>query len=223
MLSQDLRYALRAMRLNPGFTAGVVLVLALGIGVNTAIFTVVNAVLLQPLPYAAPDRLVRLYEHSPIGPSHYNVVSPANFLDWQREASSYAGMAAYGGQTFNLSGSNGALPERLTGVICSYNLFSILSVQPALGRAFGPDDDRPEAARAVILSDGLWQRRFGGTPGVVGSAIRLDGESYTVVGVMPPDFDFPYTETQLWMPLWRYLPARDQLSRGSHRYDVVAR
>src|SRR2546422_5502634 len=188
---QDLRYALRVMRLNPGFTAGVVLVLALGIGVNTAICTVVNAVLLQPLPYAAPDRLVRLYEHSPIGTSPYNVVSPANFLDWQREATSYVEMAAYGGQAFNLSGDNGDLPERLTGTLCSHNLFSTLGVQPALGRAFRPDDDRPEAERVVMISSGLWQRRFGAISRVVGSAIRLDGESYTVIGVMPPSFDFP--------------------------------
>jgi predicted permease len=220
---QDVRYALRLMRLNSGFTAGVVLVLALGIGVNTAIFTVVNAVLFEPLPYAAPDRLVRLYEYSAIGTSRFNVVSPANFLDWQRQATSYVEMAAYGGQAFNLSGDNGELPERLTGTICSYNLFSTLGVQPALGRALRSDDDRPEAPRAIIISNGLWQRRFGGSPRIVGSAIRLDGESYTVVGVMPPSFDFPNTETQVWAPMFRQMPARDQHNRGSHRYDVVGR
>jgi predicted permease len=223
MLFQDLRYALRLMRLNPGFTAGVVLVLALGIGVNTAIFTVVNAVLFEPLPYAAPDRLVRLYEHSAIGTGRYNVVSPANFLDWQRQSTSYVEIAAYGPQAFNLSGDNGELPERLTATFCSYNLFSTLGVQPALGRALGLDDDRPNAQRVVVISNGLWQRRFGGLPRIVGSAIRLDGESYTVVGVMPPAFDFPNTETQLWAPMFRQLPARDQHNRGSHRYDVVGR
>jgi len=150
-------------------------------------------------------------------------VSPANFLDWQRQTTSYVEIAAYGGQPFNLSGDNGELPERLTGAICTYNLFSTLGVQPALGRALRTDDDRPDAQRAVVISHGLWQRRFGGLPRVVGSPIRLDGESYTVVGVMPPAFDFPNAETQVWAPVWRHLPARDQHSRGSHRYDVVGR
>lgn len=220
---QDLRYALRLMRLNPGFTAGVVLVLALGIGVNTAIFTVVNAVLFEPLPYSAPDRLVRLYEHSPIGTSHYNVVSPANFLDWQRDTTSYVEIAAYAGQAFNLSGNSGELPERLQGSICSYNLFSTLGVQPALGRALRADDDRPEAQRAIVISNGLWQRRFGGSPRFVGSAIRLDGESYTVVGVMAAAFDFPNAETQVWAPMFRQISAKNRANRGSHRYDVVGR
>jgi predicted permease len=223
MLVQDIRYAVRLMRLNLGFTAGVVLVLALGIGVNTAIFTVVNAVLFEPLPYTAPDRLVRLYEHSPIGTGLYNVVSPANFLDWEGQATSFIEIAANAGQAFNLSGDNGELPERLTGAICSYNLFSTLGVQPALGRAPGRDDDRPEASRVVVISHGLWQRRFGGLPRVVGSPIRLDGESYTVVGVMPPGFDFPSAETQAWAPMFRNISARAAHSRGSHRYDVVGR
>jgi putative ABC transport system permease protein len=164
-----------------------------------------------------------LYEYSAIGTSRYNVVSPANFLDWQRQATSYVEIAAYGGQAFNLSGDNGELPERLTGTICSYNLFSTLGVKPALGRTLGPDDDRPEAPRTVVISNGLWQRRFGGSPRIVGSAIRLDGESYTVVGVMPPAFDFPTAETQAWAPMFRQMPARDQHNRGSHRYDVVGR
>ena len=122
---QDLRYALRMARLNPGFTAGVVLVLGLGIGANTAIFTVVNAVLLEPLPYKDPERLVRLYEHSPIGEDPYNVVSPANFLDWQRDASSYTEMAAYGTRSFSLSGKDGALPERLIGTILRFRHWGV--------------------------------------------------------------------------------------------------
>lgn len=222
-VSHDFRYALRVMRLNPGFTCGIALVLALGIGANTAIFTVVNAVLLQPLQYRAPDRLVRLYEYSPLGSALYNVVSPANFIDWEREAHSFAEMAAYSTETFNLAGSGGSLPERLQGVICAYRLFSTLGVQPALGRAFVPEDDRPEAERVVILSHNLWQRRFGGSAAIVGELVRLDGNGYRVVGVAPPGFDYPDAEAQFWTPLWRNRPARDRLSRGNHRYDVVAR
>jgi predicted permease len=220
---QDLRYAWRVLWLNPGFTMGVALVLGLGIGANSAIFTVVNAVLLAPLPYREPDRLVRLYEHSPIGDGLYNVVSPANFLDWQREAKSFAGSALYSGETFNLSGRDGALPERLQGQICSYNLFSVLGAQPSLGRTFLLEDDRAEAERIAIISQSLWRRRFAGQPAVLGSFIRLDGESYKVVGVMPSGFDYPNAETQLWTPVWRNRPPDNKLSRGNHRYDVVAR
>lgn len=220
---QDLRYAWRVLWLNPGFTMGVALVLGLGIGANSAIFTVVNAVLLAPLPYRDPDRLVRLYEHSPIGEGVYNVVSPANFFDWQSEAKSFVEMALYSGETFNLSGRDGTLPDRLQGQICSYNLFSTLGAQPSLGRTFLPEDDRAEAERTAIISQSLWRRRFAGQPAVLGSVIRLDGESYKLVGVMASGFGYPDSETQLWTPVWRNRPPENKLSRGNHHYDVVAR
>src|SRR5262249_37110048 len=120
-LPQDLRYALRLMRLHPGFTTAAVLVLALGIGANTAIFTVVHAVLLEPLPFPEPSRLVQLYERSVIGEGAYNVVSHANFLDWQRAATSYVQLAAWAERSYNLSGDGGALPERVSTLICTYN------------------------------------------------------------------------------------------------------
>jgi len=220
---RDLRYALRALSRNPGFTVTAVLVLALGIGANTAIFTVVQGVLLAALPYQAPDRLVRLYERNVVGENPFNVVSAANFYDWQRDSKSYTGMAIYGGWRGSLSPADDGLPESLTGQICSYNLFSTLGVQPAMGRAFLADDDRPDADRVVIISDSLWRRRFGAGRGIIGTRTRIDGDSYNIVGVMPRDFAFPDAQTQVWLPVWRHLPPSHRQNRGNHRFNVVAR
>jgi predicted permease len=220
---RNLRYAIRILARSPGFTLAAVLVLALGIGANTAIFTVVRAVLLAPLPYANPDRLVRLYERNVIGDNEFNVVSPPNFDDWTAQAESYEQTAAYGDSSYNLAGGSGELPEQLTGLITTYNLFSTLGVQPVIGRAFLAEDDRPDAARTVILSDSIWRRRFGSNPRIVGSSIRLDGNSYTVVGVMPPGFDYPIASAQLWTPIWREILPRQRSQRGNHRLNVLAR
>jgi len=222
-LAGDVRYALRNMRLHPGFTFTAVFVLALGIAANTAIFTVVHAVLLRPLPYADPGRLVRLYERNVAGESAYNVVSPANLLDWQREATSYAEMAAWGEWSINLGGDGGSLPERVWALIGTHNLLTTLGVQPALGRSFLPEDDRPEASRVVLLSNGLWQRRFGSNPGILGSVIRIDGEPHQVIGILPAGFDFPSAEWQVWLPLWRVLPPEMRQNRGSHQLNVLGR
>lgn len=220
---RDLRYAFRALARNPSFSIAAVLVLALGIGANSAIFTVIQAVLLAPLPYHAPERLVRLYERNVVAENPYNVASWPNFADWQRDAKSFSEMAAYGDASVSFSPSDGGLPENLTGVICTYNLFSTLGVRPALGRALLSSDDQPDAERAVMISDSLWRRRFGASRAVAGTQTRIDGEKYTIVGVMPAGFDFPDSGTQVWLPVSRSMSPGAKQNRGAHRFSVIAR
>ncbi len=220
---RDIRYALRTLGRNSGFSVAAILVLALGIGANTAIFTVVRAVLLAPLPYRDPDRLVLLYERNVIGETAFNIVSGQNFLDWQRDAASFEQMAIWGDWSSSLSTNDGGLPEDVNGAICSYNLFATLGVPPALGRAFLPEDDTPDAARVVIISDAFWRRRFAADPRVIGTPIRLDGRMHTVIGVMPAGFDYPASDTQEWLPVWQNVPANARQQRGNHRFNVVAR
>ena len=195
-LLQDIRFALRMLRKNPGFTAVAVLTLALGIGANGAIFSVVNSVLLHPLGYNDPDRLVTIlhYGTSPI--------SPANYLDYRRQSTSYEEMGAAESWGPNLTGLQS--PEHLIGLRVTQNMLPLLGVHPALGRLFVQGEDTAGNDHEVILSYGLWQRRFSGDPSALGKSMLLDGVSYTVVGVMPPDFHFaPFwvTHTELWAPL----------------------
>ena len=193
---QDLRYALRQLRKSPVFTVVAVLAIALGIGANTAIFSVVNAVLLRPLPYQDSDRLVTIlhdYDHP---------VAPANYLDWRSQNHVFEDIGVAENWTPNLSGSGQA--ESVNALQVSANLFPILGVQPLLGRVFLPDEDQRGKEREVILSYGLWQRRFGGDRSIVGRAIMLQGYPYTVIGVMPKSFQFaPFwaTKAELWVPL----------------------
>src|SRR5436190_8930815 len=185
---QDLRYGLRMLWKNPGFTSVTVLVLALGIGANSAIFSVVNRVLLQPLPYKNPEQLVMLWDNAAHLGFPKDTPSPANFLDWRRQSTVFIGMAAMASKDFNLTGVGE--PERIDGRRVSANLFDLLGVQPRLGRGFLPEEDKP-GTHVVILSDGLWQRRFASDPRVIGQALNLNGESYSVVGVMPRDIELP--------------------------------
>jgi putative ABC transport system permease protein len=195
-LWQDLRYGLRMLGRNPGFAAVAALTLALGIGANTAIFSVVNAVLLRPLPYAEPERLVTLaYYQAKAG---FEAAHDADFLEWREQAKAFEKVAAYAQRTVDLSGSGE--PERLNAALVSADLFSTLGVGPALGRVFTPDEDRAGGAPVVILSHALWRRRFGGDPQIIGRAITLDGKSHTVIAIMPPGFQFP-GEQDLWTPL----------------------
>nr|MBA3651262.1 ABC transporter permease [Chthoniobacterales bacterium] len=198
-----------------------VLALALGIGANTAIFSVVNAVLLQPLPFKNPNQLVIVWENAAHLGFPKNTPSPANFLDWQRQSTVFTGMAAMAQKNFNLTGSGE--PERLDGRRVSANLFDVLGVQPRLGRGFLPQEDTP-GTRVVLLSDGLWQRRFGADPRVIGQAVNLNGESYTVVGVMPPGVQLPGYDNwrdQLWVPI--AFPNEEAQQRGNHFLEVIAR
>jgi putative ABC transport system permease protein len=185
---QDLRFALRLLTKNPGFTTIAVLTIALGIGANTAIFSVINEVLLRQLPYREADRLVMVWEQNRPRGRDRNVISPANFLDWRDQNSVFEEMAAFGDRRFNLTGVDD--PEEIAAQGVTVNFFSLLGVGPSRGRVFTPEDEQESAAPVVILSHGLWQRRFGGDGNIVGRQINLSGTSYTVIGVMPPDFQF---------------------------------
>ena len=221
---RDIRYALRALSRNRGLSVAAILVLALGIGANSAIFTVIRAVLLAPLPYHDPDRLVRLYERDVVSSGNpTNVVSAPNFYDWRDTAASFSSMGLYAEQNANYSPSDGGLPEKLAASICDAGFFPTLGVQAALGRTFREEDDRLDADRVVVISSALWRRRFSGSPKALGSTVRFDGEAYTVVGVMPSAFDFPSTAVQVWFPVSRVLKPNFKQMRGNHRFNAVAR
>jgi len=197
---QDLRYGLRMLAKNPGFTAVAVLTLALGIGANTAIFSVVNGVLLRPLPYADPGRLMTVYETS----REFGQMSVAypNFLDWRRENHAFTDIAAYRGDDFNFTGSG--QPEHLRGEFVSASLLPVLGVNPLLGRNFMPQEDREGASGVVMLTYGLWKRRFGADPNILGKTMTLNARSYKVIGVLPSDFGFR-RRAELYVPIAQYL------------------
>jgi predicted permease len=194
ILRQDLRYSARALARTPGFALAAILVVALGIGANTAAFTIADHVLLRPLPFPEPDRLVNLWERVP----QYSrmELSPPNYRDWRRMSASFVSMGAYHPLSANLLG-RGA-PERVEGVAVTAGLLPTLGVQPLLGRLFADEDDRAGAPGTLLLSYRLWQSIFGGDPGILGRKAILDNEAYTVIGVMPPDFLFPSRATELW-------------------------
>ena len=188
----DLRYATRVLLRTKSFALAVIGVLALGIGANTAIFSIVNAVLLRPLPFGDPDRLVRLFHVPPQdafpGMPTFSV-SAANFYDWKRSAQLFDGMAIYRFRSFVLTGGSDA--KEVLAAAVGAGFFEVVQVPPAMGRAFLPEEDAPGRGRVVILSDGFWKRYFGGAPDVVGRPLTLDGQAYTVVGVMPARFSVP--------------------------------
>jgi putative ABC transport system permease protein len=218
-LWQDLRYGLRTLVKNPGFTMVAVIALAIGIGANSAIFSVVNTVLLRPLPYKEPDRLVMVWEDNTRHGYPRDTPAVANYIDWRNQNQVFEGIAAIADLSFNLTGTGE--PERLEGKRVSANLFPLLGVEPQLGRAFLPEEDQPGAGRVVILSHGLWQRRFGSDMKIVGKPLTLNGESFTVIGVMPPDFQFPRREVDLWVPI--AFTSQEAASRGRHYLQVIGR
>jgi putative ABC transport system permease protein len=218
-LWQDVRFGMRTLVKNPGFTAVAVIALALGIGANSAIFSVVNTVLLRPLLYQDPERLVMVWEKGAADVFPINSVSAANFLDWRDQNEVFEGMAIINHASFNLTGAGE--PERINGRRFSANLFRLLGVEPQLGRAFLPEEDAPGAGRVVMLSHGLWQRRFGSDPSIIGKSLTLNGQSYTVVGVMPPHFQFPSPRDELWVPI-AFSP-QAAANRGNNSYEVVGR
>jgi predicted permease len=220
---QDARHGWRSLWKSPGFTVVAILTLTLGIGVNTALFTIVHGVLLNPLPFSRPERLVSLWEKNVIDEGQFNVVSGGVFGDWQKQAKSFEQMALVGEDTANLSGDGGSLPESIGTRQCSFNLMTILGVQPAMGRFFTEEDDRPGATATVVLTNGLWKRRYGSDPSMVGKTILLDGRKYTVIGVLPSWFDYPDTRVQLWLPVRHEVSEADMRNRGNHRFFVTAR
>ncbi|MFN7997073.1 MAG: ABC transporter permease [Bryobacteraceae bacterium] len=224
ILLQDVRFALRQLRRQPGFTAVAVLVLALGLGGNAAMFSVVNAVLLRPLPYADPQRLTAIFERDVIGEEPYNPVAPGNFLDWQRDARDFEQIAATGETAFNLaSGTGSFVPERIDASYCSGNLFATLGVEPVVGRAFRKDDDRTGAALIAIISYDLWKHRFAGAPDITNRQIRLDSQQYDIVGVMPRGFGYPFRTVKVWVPLQRYLTPEQLKDHSNHMLTVTGR
>ena len=221
-LLQDVRYALRILAKSPGFTAAAVLTLALGIGANTAIFSVVNGVLFHPLPYPDPSRLAMVWmRFTDIGlPNDHNWISPPEFRDLNEFSGSLAGLAAIGEDDFNL-GVRGT-PQRIEGADVSPSLFTILGARARLGRTFLPEEAQAGRNKVVVLSDGLWKRAFGGDPSVVGKMISINGANILVVGVMPAGFEFP-RHAQIWAPL-AFMPGDlDPNNRGNHNYQVLAR
>jgi len=219
--AQDLRYSARMLRKNPGFTLVAVLTLALGIGANTAIFSVVHAVLLKALPYPQADRLVMVYEdvRLPNYQNRKNEPSPGNFSDWSSQNTVFETMAAYRNRSFNLTGEGE--PARVEGELVTSAFFSTLQTTPVLGRAFAPEEDRSGNSHVVVMSDGLWNSRFGSDAQILGRKILLDSEPYTVIGVMPPNFHFPDPDDQLWVPIG--MSSADLSNHGSHFLLVFAR
>jgi putative ABC transport system permease protein len=195
-IGQDIRYALRTLRQSPGFTLVAILTLALGIGANTTIFSVINAVLLRPLPYSHPDQLVLLAEHWPAFP--ILSVSYQNYKDFRDQSSSYEAVAAIQPISYTLTGSNE--PERVDGMMISASLLPMLGIQPTVGRAISPDDDRVGGAPVALISYALWQRRFSGSREVLGKSLTLDNNPYTVIGVLPAGFQI-LKSADVYLPL----------------------
>jgi putative ABC transport system permease protein len=226
----DLRFAFRQLLKNPGFTTTVVLTLALGIGANATIFSVINGVLLEPLPYADPARLVALKETRPLAggttDQRVNVpVSAGSFFDWRQQAPSLEQVAAV--MTLDLTYAGGPQPEQIAGAAVSGNFLPMLGVAPLLGRNFQPDEEKPNASRVVLLGHGFWQRRFGGNPAAIGQALTLDDRPFTIIGVMPPSFDGAGSagltrnaRRDLWIPLTL---VEAGASRAANFFDVFAR
>jgi len=207
-LVQDLRYAIRKLIQSPGFTAIAVLTLGLGIGANSALFSVVNGVLLNPLPYPHSSQLVAVYER--VAGLDSAPIEYLNFLDWQRDSKSFASMAVYRNEDYNFIGNGEG--ERLSGYMVSAGFFNTLGVAPVLGRTFGVDDDQIGAAPVVILSGGLWKRKFGSSPEIIGQPIILNGTAYTIVGIIPDNFSFYGNMRDVYTPIgqWRDPSFRDR-------------
>ena len=221
----DLRLALRVLRRAPSFAVAVVAILALGIGANTAIFSIVNAVLMRPLPLRDSERLMRVF-HTPPQSAFPGIklfaVSPANFYDWQRDARSFERMAIYHGNRFTLTGSSA--PESVLATSVGDGFFDIVGTGAALGRVFTAEEDTPARGHVVILSDGFWKSHFGASRDAIGRTMMLDGESYAIVGVMPASFtnaSWGATAQPLWVP--NAFTDKDRAVRDNHNDAVVAR
>lgn len=223
-LLHDLRFGFRSLLKSPGSTSAVVIALALGIGASTAMFTVVRSVLLRPLPFKDPNRLIRLYEHTTDDKFAYNDVAAGVFAAWKKQSHSFSDLAIYSaGAEYNLSGTSGQLPEKVRATECSWNLFPTLGVEPALGRTFTASDDQPSANGTVVLSWSLWKRRYGGDSSILNQTIRLDAKNYTVIGIMPAWFTFPEERVQLWTPVYHEESAKDMEVLDSHDFGAVGR
>src|SRR5262252_8975476 len=220
-LFSDMRFSLRTLRRNQAFSAGAIVVLALGIGANTAIFSVVDAFFMRQLPFDDPSRIMQVW-HVPPAKSFPGMtmfaVSPANYVDWRSQSSSFEQMAAYGFRAFTIGGTE--RPEAVQAGAVAADFFPLLRVQPMLGRTFTPDEDQPGQGHVVVLGYNFWRDHFASDRNIVGRSLVIDGETYSVVGVMPETFRFP-SWAKLWVPLaWTN---ENRAVRGNHNYMVIAR
>jgi len=223
-LRRNLRYSSRALLRAPGFALVCVLVMALGIGATTALFTVVHSVLLKPLPFKDPSRLIRLYEHSADEKFPYNDSAAGVYAEWKKQSTSFSDLAILArGFEYGLSGTGGEFPEKVRASECSWDLFPTLAVAPALGRSFTASDDQPSANATVLVSWGLWKRRFGGDPSILNQPIHLDEKSYTIIGVMPAWFAYPAPGVQVWTPIQHEESPKRWQELDNHMFAVVGR
>ncbi len=222
LVLRDARIGVRTLLRTPGFAAIAIVVMGLGIGANIALFTIVRSVLLEPLPFRDPGRLMRLYEHT-TEENPFNQSAGGIFIEWQKQSHSFTDLALWRYTGYNLSASGGQLPENVRAAAFSSNVLSTLGVEPALGRNFTADDDRPSANGTVILSWGLWKRRFGGDPAILNHTILLDAKPYTVIGVMPAWFAYPDQTQQLWTALHQNEPADEVEALDEHNFVSIGR
>ena len=217
-LFQDFRYAFRLLRKSPGFAVAAVLTLALGMSANTVMFSVLNTVLLRPLPYPQPDRLVQIWETDARRGDMHDMVSPYNFFDWRSQSQTFEQMATYEYSSVVLTGQKS--PARLSALFVTASFFDVLKVSPLKGRTFLPDEDQPGKPRVAVLGYGAWQRHFGGDPEIVGKSVLLDDQAYSIVGVMPAGFGLPRDRTDVFC-----LPGFDLkgTSRRSHYLQSMGR
>jgi predicted permease len=219
---RDLRIAARTLRHTLSFSLLAIGVTALGIGANIALFTTVRGVLLSPLPYKNPDRLIALYEHT-LDQFAYNGIAAGVFREWRRQNRTLSDIVLYSEDDFNLTSAGGQLPEKAIGASSTWNMFPTLGVSPAFGRSFTPDDDSPSADGTVVLSWGLWKRRFGGDKAILNQTIHLNSRPYTVIGVLPSWFYFTDPQIQLWTAIYHDKPARLMDELAQHNYHAVGR
>jgi putative ABC transport system permease protein len=216
---QDLRYGIRSFITQPGFSSIVILALALGIGANTAIFSVVNGVLLRPLPYPDPDRIAMVWMDNKRMNVDQDIHSYPNYVDYRDQNQSFEELAAYSGASFNLIGIGE--PERVIGTVSTASMFTVLGVQPVLGRVYTAEEEEPGRDQVVVLGYGFWQRRFGGARDIIGQTISLSDVKREVIGVMPADFRFPHKDAELWMPL--AVGPNRRAARGGFSYYAVGK
>ena len=219
----DILKGIRRLARTPGFSWLAILVMGLGIGATIALFTVVKSVLLNPLPFPHQEQLVRVYEADSHGAFNDSIVAGGSFATWQAQAHSFDQMAIKYATQYDLSGQGGQLPEVAEAHMASWNFFPMLGVQPALGRLFQPSDDTPEANATVVLTWGLWKRRYGGDPNIAGKTLLLDARQYTIIGVLPAWFAYPDTQVQLWTPLYHERSRANMRMFFAHNFDVVGR
>jgi len=221
-IMQDLRYGARMFFKNPGFTLVAIVTLALGIGANTTIFSVINSLLLKPIPFPDADRLVLVWKSQVNDPKNRNIVSAPNYWDWRRQNDVFENMAIFdsAGKGYNLSGDGE--PESVSGVRVSAGFFDVLGVKPRLGRTFLLEEETAGKHQVVVLSDGLWRSRYNSDPNIVGKTVKVDSETHTVIGVMPPKFEFQFFSPirQLWVPV---AYTRGDQDRGSNSFFCLAR